>query len=105
MSENVRLRTASLCYTDIVKYAKQGHPAFSRSTKNGKVYFNISIWDNEGDQVKFGNDVGIQLSPPKESEAERPYIGNGKKMPYQPNSVPLAATTENSANDDDDLPF
>ena len=51
-----RLRTASLCLSDILEAAKAGHTAFSRSDKNEKVYFNIAIWDNE-EVNKFGQNV------------------------------------------------
>lgn len=100
-----RLRTASLCFTDILEAAKAGHTAFSRSDKNQKVYFNIAIWDNE-EKNKFGQDVSIQLSPKKDTPFERLYIGNGERQEYTP------SITENTPEEpvipegtSDDLPF
>lgn len=100
-----RLRTASLCLSDILEAAKDGHSAFARSEKNQKVYFNIAIWDNE-EKNQFGQNVSIQLSPKKDTPFERLYIGNGKTEEYKP------AITDNSAenpilsaNAGDDFPF
>lgn len=100
-----RLRTASLCLTDILDAAKAGHTAFSRSDKNKKVYFNIAIWDNE-EKNKYGQDVSIQLSPKKDTSFERLYVGNGEKQEY------AQSVTENTPETPiiaegagDDLPF
>jgi hypothetical protein len=100
-----RLRTASLCLTDILNAAKAGHTAFSRSDKNQKVYFKVSIWDNE-EKNKFGQDVSIQLSPKKDTSSERLYIGNGEKQEYNPSetiNTPEAPVIPE--NEGDDLPF
>lgn len=100
-----RLRTASLCLSDILEAAKAGHTAFSRSDKNEKVYFNIAIWDNE-EVNKFGHNVSIQLNPKKDSSFERLYVGNGKIEPNKPSETinspesPVLSETEG-----DDLPF
>ena len=40
-----RLLTGSLCLTEIVEKAKQGHSAFTKAA-NGKIYFNILQWLN-----------------------------------------------------------
>lgn len=100
-----RLRTASLCLTDILSAAKAGHTAFSRSDKNQKVYFNVSIWDND-EKNKFGQDVSIQLSPKKDTDSERLYIGNGEKQEYTPavtTNTPEAPVVPEGEGDD--LPF
>ena len=100
-----KLRTASLCFTDILAAAKAGHTAFSRSEKNQKVYFNISIWDND-EKNKYGQDVSIQLSPAKDTDAEKLYVGNGKKQEYTPNTstnTPEAPVVPEGEGDD--LPF
>ena len=100
-----RLRTASICLTDILEAAKVGHTAFSRSDKNEKVYFNIAIWDNE-EVNKFGQNVSIQLSPKKDSSFERLYVGNGKIEPNKPSETinsPESPVLPQSAGDD--LPF
>lgn len=96
-----KLTTASLCYTDIVEKAKAGHSAFSRA-KNGKVYFNIAIWENE-EPDKFGNDCSLMLNSSKEKkESEgKVYIGNGK---VQKSKQPESIIGENH-NSPDDLPF
>lgn len=102
-----RLRSASLCLTDILEAAKAGHSAFERSEKNKKLYFRVSIWDNE-EKNKFGQDVSIQLNPKKDTDFERLYVGNGEKQDY----TPAPAVTTNSpetpivaGNEEDDLPF
>lgn len=101
-----RLRTASLCLTDILEQAKKGHSAFSRSDKNDKVYFNVSIWDKV-DDIKFGQDVSIQLNPAKDTDFEKTYIGNGKKHQYTPSQT--QNTPENpvipEGTNTHDLPF
>jgi len=48
-----RLLTGSLCLTEIVEKAKQGHSAFTKAA-NGKIYFNILQWLNS-EPDKFGN--------------------------------------------------
>lgn len=65
-----RLITGSICYTDLVAAAKNGHSAFSRSEKNGKVYFNVAIWQKE-EPDKYGNDFSIQLNAKKDSTEEK----------------------------------
>jgi hypothetical protein len=98
-----KLRTASICYTDLAEAAKSGHTAFSRA-KNGKVYFNVAIWDNE-EENKFGQNVSIQLSPKKDTESKPLYIGNGNKQegPSEKGKVFTSSTTKSKS--DDDLPF
>jgi hypothetical protein len=94
-----------MCLTDILALAKKGHSAFSRSEKNGKVYFQISIWDND-EKNKFGQDVSIQLNPKKDTSSERSYVGNGKIEEYKPtetiNTPETPLIVEEST---DDLPF
>jgi hypothetical protein len=101
-----KLRTASICFTDLMEAAKAGHTAFSRS-KNNKVYFNVAIWDNE-QANQFGQNVSIQLSPKKDTESKALYIGNGTK---KDNAIAEKITPEAStklfskSKSDDDLPF
>ena len=98
-----KLRTASICYTDLAEAAKSGHTAFSRA-KNGTVYFNVAIWDN--DEVnKFGQDVSIALSPKKDTASERIYIGNGNKKENATSEKNTAETFLKSISTKDDLPF
>lgn len=70
----------SLCLDDILEYARQKHPAYSRSPKNNKAYININVWVNEtaNDQ---GNHISIQLQKPKGAPKEEKniYLGNAKK--------------------------
>lgn len=99
-----KLKVGSLCYTDIVEQAKKGHSAFSRG-KNGKVYFNIAIWENE-EADKFGNSTSIQLNSVKEKrEAEgKIFIGNAKELGAKTENV-KPQTDNNIPSYSDDLPF
>lgn len=101
-----KLRTASICYTDLAEAAKAGHSAFSRA-KNGKVYFNIVIWDND-EANKFGQDVSIQLSPKKDTTSERIYIGNGNKKEndtFEKRTPEASTKSFSKSTNSDDLPF
>jgi hypothetical protein len=76
-----KLFSGSICLTDIVEQAKKGHSAFSKSQKNGKVYFNFLLWEN--DEVdKYDNTHSLQLNSLKDKkEAEgKIYIGNAKPI-------------------------
>lgn len=97
-----RLLTGSLCLTEIVEKAKQGHSAFTKAA-NGKIYFNILQWLNS-EPDKFGNQSSIQLNSKKEKKDEegKCYIGNAKFMEAgtggeapKPEEIPAV----------DDLPF
>jgi hypothetical protein len=108
----------SICLTDLIEQAKKGHSAFSKSVKNGKVYFNMNTWINE-EKDKFGNSMSHQLNSTKEKrEAEgKIYIGNSKELetskPVSANDVDgdlgnvPERTTETAApaSGQDDLPF
>lgn len=69
--------------------AKQGHSAFNKSEKNGKIYVNVLQWLNEKPD-EFGNDSSIQLNPKKDApETEKKqYIGNMKYIESK-GSVPV----------------
>lgn len=84
----------SLCLSDLIDQAKKGHSAFSKSSKNGKVYCNILTWLNDKED-KFGNIMSHQLSSSKENRENEPtfYIGNSKVLE---NSKPV------KSNDIDD---
>jgi len=95
-----RILTGSLCLTEIVEKAKQGHSAFTKAA-NGKVYFNILQWLN-AEPDSYGNTSSFQLNSKKEKkEAEgKCYIGNAKFMEKggdQPAAEDIPAI--------DDLPF
>jgi len=98
-----KLNYGSLCYTEIVAQAKNGHPAFSRA-QNGKVYFNIDIWLND-EPDKLGNTISVSLSKKKGDDIKSVTIGNLKANEPQPQITPPLPTTENKSEDDDDLPF
>ena len=74
----------SINLTDLIEKAKQGHPAFSKSEKNGKVYVNINVWLNEKED-EYKNIMGIQLQKGKDAPKEEKafYIGNCKKSEYK----------------------
>lgn len=98
-----KLNYGSLCYTEIVAQAKNGHPAFSRA-QNGKVYFNIDIWLND-EPDKLGNTISVSLAKKKGEDIKSVTIGNLKANEPQPQITPPRPTTENKSEDDDDLPF
>lgn len=82
-----KLFSGSICLTDLVEQAKKGHSAFSKSQKNGKVYFNFLLWEN--DEVdKYDNTHSLQLNSLKDKkEAEgKIYFGNAKPIENKPPS-------------------
>ncbi len=96
-----QLLTGSICLTELLEKAKQGHSAFSKAG-NGKIYFNFAQWINE-EPDKFGNISSLQLQSKKDvREAEgKCYIGNAKKYePKDPQPV-----TPSDIPEVDDLPF
>jgi hypothetical protein len=102
-----KLLYGSMCLSDLSEQFKAGHPAFSKSEKNGKIYVNVTVWVNdEADQ--YGNHAALQLSKPKDSDMKPIYFGNLKMHQQQANvgiqqSAPSAPTSV--ADDDDLLPF
>lgn len=98
-----QLRTGSLCFTDILAKAKEGHSAFSKA-KNGKIYFNVTVWHNE-ETDKYGNDSSIMLNSHKDKrEYEgKCYIGN-LKMQASGAAQEQVKDSDISVNEDD-LPF
>lgn len=72
--------TGSLCLTEILEKAKAGHSAFTKA-QNGKVYFNILVWEND-EPDKFNNNFSVQLNASKDApETEKKqYIGNMKHV-------------------------
>lgn len=71
----------SICLTDLIDQAKKGHSAFSKSVKNGKVYFNMLTWIND-EKDKFGNNMSHQLSSSKEMREKegKIYVGNSRAL-------------------------
>lgn len=117
----------SICFTTLVEKAREGHSAFSKSPKDGKVYFNYAEWVNQ-EPNEFGQHSSILLSSHKDKKDQegKVYIGNGKKFenkPIQAKDVPQdswdnipvrekANTPDNTPKDAseiiepiDDLPF
>lgn len=84
MSESTFI-TGSMCLTTLIEKAKQGHSAFSKSSKDNKVYFNYVEWINE-EKNEFGQHSSILLSSHKDKKEEegKVYIGNGKKFENKP---------------------
>ena len=83
--KTAKLFTGSICLSDLIDAAKRGHSAFSKSAKNGKVYCNILIWENE-EPDKYEQTHALQLNSAKDKqEAEgKIYIGNA--TPVTPKS-------------------
>lgn len=98
-----QLLNGSLDLTIILEKAKAKHSAFSKSEKNGHIYFNITQWVNE-EPNEFGQHSSLLLNSSKEGrEAEgKVYIGNAKKVEGGGNTVPIVADEIPGA---DQLPF
>lgn len=96
--------TGSLCLTDIIAKAKEGHSAFSKSEKNGKIYFNILQWEND-EPDQYNNNFSVQLNPKKDApESEKKqYIGNLKYLAS--NAAPVTAAELPSDDELEKLPF
>lgn len=94
----------SICLTDLLEAAKQGHDGFEKSGKNGKIYGNITVWLN--DEVdKFGNIMSIQLNEKQDSQQfKKFYIGNLKEGKSK-DPIVLKPTDMEALPDEDDLPF
>lgn len=77
--------TGSMCLTTLIEKAKAGHSAFSKSPKDGKVYFNYIEWVND-EPNEFGQHSSILLSSVKDKKEEegKVYVGNGKKFENKP---------------------
>lgn len=95
-----KLLSGSICITDLLNAAKQGHKAFSRSTKNGKVYCNINVWLND-DKDQYGNIASMQVNFKDATNEDRFYIGNLKE--FEANQ-PLSQNSSD-ISEDDDFPF
>jgi hypothetical protein len=94
----------SICLTDLIEAAKQGHDGFAKSEKNGKIYGNITVWLN--DEVdKYGNVMSIQVNEKKDSqEFKKFYIANLKEGKAK-DPVVLNSADMKGLPDEDDLPF
>lgn len=81
--------SGSICVTDILEKAKQGHSAFSKGN-NGKIYMNVITWLNDK-KDDYGNVMSHQLSSTKDKRDEEvkkygkvTYIGNSKRIESKP---------------------
>lgn len=95
-----KLLSGSICYTDLREALKNGHPAGQKAA-NGKIYVNINVWVHD-EEDKYGNVASIQLNRPKDSDADRPYIGNLKEFQRQ---EPEPVKPGDIDDDDSSLPF
>jgi len=75
----------SICLTTLIEKAREGHSAFSKSQKDGRVYFNYAEWVND-EPNDFGQHSSLLLSSSKEMKEQegKVYIGNGKKFENKP---------------------
>lgn len=102
-----QLLNGSLDLTMILEKAKAKHSAFSKSEKNGHIYFNITQWIND-EPNEFGQHSSILLnsgSKEKQAEEGKVYIGNAKKVEGGGNSVPITDATVAELPEIDSLPF
>jgi hypothetical protein len=101
-----QLLNGSLDLTMILEKAKAKHSAFSKSEKNGHIYFNITQWIND-EPNEFGQHSSLLLNSSKEGkETEgKVYIGNAKKVEGGGNSVPLDSKATEELPETGDLPF
>lgn len=91
----------------ILEKAKAKHSAFSKSEKNGHIYFNITQWIND-EPNEFGQHSSLLLnsgSKEKQAEEGKVYIGNAKKVEGGGNSVPLDSKATEELPETNDLPF
>lgn len=106
---NAILLNGSLDLTLILAKAKEQHSAFSKSTKNNHIYFNITQWVNE-EPNEFGQHSSLLLNSSKDGKATegKVYIGNAKKADPQ-GTEPIDKSTvkevESIAEELNDLPF
>jgi hypothetical protein len=101
-----KLLYGSMCLSDLSEQFKAGHPAFSKSEKNGKIYVNVTVWIND-EPDQYGNHAALQLSKPKDSDMKPIYFGNLKMHQLQAN-VGIQQSTPSvqpSVEVEDDLPF
>lgn len=72
----------SICITDLMEKFNQKHSSFVKGN-NGKVYCNISVWQNDSPD-KYGNSMSLSLSSKKDLKDQegKQYIGNCKKSDY-----------------------
>jgi hypothetical protein len=118
-----QLLSGSINLTKLVNSAKSGHSAFSKSAKDGNVYFNFQAWIND-EANEFGQHMSLLLNSSKEMREQegKQYIGNAKKVdttqPIKPKdidddfgNVPVKQAKDNSDKTfiedqkGDDLPF
>jgi len=101
-----QLLHGSLDLTLILEKAKAKHSAFSKSEKNGHIYFNITQWVNE-EANDFGQHSSILLNSKQDSrDAEgKVYIGNAKKVEGQSGSAPVTDSAVGELPEIDQLPF
>lgn len=101
-----KMFTGSICLTDLLEKAKQKHSGFNKSDKNGKIYANVILWEN--DEVdKYGNTHSMQLSSKKDfiEQEGKIYIGNFKPSEKKEPSPLNERDISNLPNPEDDLPF
>lgn len=73
--------SGSMCLNDIYDALNAKHSAFSKSEKNGKVYFNVKGWFSV-EPDKIGQNLSILVNSrkdaPEEEKKKNLYIGNMK---------------------------
>jgi len=101
------LINGSLDLTIILEKAKAKHSAFSKSEKNGHIYFNITEWVND-EPNDFGQHASFLLNSAKdklESDGGKVYIGNGKKSEATGGAVAVTDSVVAELPEIGDLPF
>jgi hypothetical protein len=101
-----KLFTGSICLTDLLDKASIQHSAFSKSQKNGKVYANILIWENDK-LDNFGNTHSLQLNSTKEKKIVEGsvYIGNAKPVESKSPQLISNDDAKSFTQVKDELPF
>ena len=100
------LNTGSICLTDLISKAKEGHSAYTKAA-NGKIYVNILIWEND-EADKYGNTISLQLQSKKESSERegKVYFGNAKKFEKkEPQSLSIGEANSMIQDDLSNLSF
>lgn len=94
----------SINVSELIKMAKAGHSAFTKSDK-GVIYANINVWKND-EPDKYGNVLSLMLNSTQEKREEegKVYVGNCKKSERAAPTA-LEGNELDFLDDDEESPF
>jgi hypothetical protein len=89
----------SIDFSKLLEEAKKGNKAFSKSEKNGRIYFNAQVFIK--DEVdNYGNSMTMRSTFKGANKEDKFYFGNFK--PSEDQEQPIVS---NDIPNSDDLPF